>query len=365
MRMPVAIHFLILLILLAVPLRTGATEPAAPATVEDDTLRVEQAVHRAVPFLIRLQKADGGIYEQQYSTSMTALSVMALCAVGYLPSDPGPEGDALRKAIAFLLDEQRVDPTGYYGIKDGGRMYGHGIISLVLADLLGMGVNEEQDRLIRQRLDKAIQVILAAQERKQPGNPHYGGWRYTPDAADSDLSVTIWQLLALRAAKNAGVDVPKKAIDAAVGYLKRSYQSPRGGDGQPTNLKSACAYQPGGGPNFPMGSAGLLALQVCGEYDAPEVRGAADWLKEQKLTPSGGFFFYGTYYYAQGMHQRGGEYAETARRNVTAVLLREQQPDGGWVAATDQERAAGRIYATTMAVLSLSVQYHFLPIYQR
>jgi len=334
------------------------------APAPEVSARIEQAVDRAVPYLLGRQRPDGSITEGQYPTAMTALSVMALCAVGHLPSDQNKEGEAIRKALAYILADGRMDGNGYYG-GDGGRMYGHGITCLMLAEVLAMSPDEKQDKLVRKRLEKGIGLILWSQERKAPGNPHYGGWRYEPPAGDSDLSVTIWHLLALRAAKNAGMDVPKKAIDAAIDYLKRSYSSPRDGSGRPTNLKSACAYQPGGGPSYAMGAAGLLALQVCGQYDSPEVCGSADWLTTQNLDVNQPFFFYGTYYYAQGMYQRGGLYAETAAKSVADVLLKHQQPDGGWQASNGQEAGVGRVYATSMALLSLSVQYHFLPIYQR
>ena len=344
--------------------RLRADEPKDVAPTPEASVRIEQAVDRAVQFLLTRQRQDGAITDGQHPTAMTALSVMALCAVGHLPSDQNKEGEAIRKALAYVLADGRMDANGYYGM-DGSRMYGHGITCLMLAEVLAMSPDEKQDKLVRKRLEKGIGLILWAQERKAPGNPHYGGWRYEPASADSDLSVTIWHLLALRAAKNAGLDVPKKAIDAAVDYLKRSYQSPRDATGRPTNLKSACAYQPGGGPSYAMGSAGLLALQVCGQYDSPEVAGSADWLVGQNLDINAPFFFYGTYYYAQGMYQRGGLYAETAAKSVADVLLKYQEADGGWQGHSGQEAGVGRVYATSMALLSLSVQYHFLPIYQR
>src|SRR5205814_1427099 len=80
------------------------------------------------------------------------------------------------------------------------------------------------DKRIRDRCAKAIELILRAQKVRK-NELFRGGWRYTPDSSDADLSITVWQLMALRAAKNAGMDVPKQAIDDAVGYLKRSYQA--------------------------------------------------------------------------------------------------------------------------------------------
>ena len=161
--------------------------------------------------------------------------------------------------------------------------------------------------------------------------------------------------MALRSAKNAGLDVPSEAIEQAIGYIRRCYH----------DRNEGFAYQAGGHPDYAMVAAGLLSMQVCGEYDAEEVHGAADWLMDRDPHYGHHWFFYGTYYYAQGMYQRGGRHADKARRKVQELLLRRQHDGGYWVADGGQERSAGKVYTTAMAVLSLSVKYHYLPIYQR
>ena len=190
-----------------------------------------------------------------------------------------------------------------------------------------------------------------------------GGWRYNPTDTDADLSVTVWQVMALRAAKNAGLSVPKETIDNAIAYIKRSYYSRRDSAGRILDLKSAFAYQPGSGPAYSTAAEGLLALQVCGEYDAPELQGTVEWLRMNKLKNSNvSHFFYGTYYFAQGMYQRGGASADEARQLVENLLLAEQKENGRW---QNQEANASPVYGTAMAILSLSVRHHFMPIYQR
>jgi hypothetical protein len=76
------------------------------------------------------------------------------------------------------------------------------------------------------------------------------------------------------------------------------------------------------------------------------------------------FFFYGTYYYAQGMYQRGGDYAKQAREMVENILLELQRENGSWI-GSGSEAGAGEVYSTTLAILALAVKYHYLPIYQR
>lgn len=358
-------------ILLALP-RTGWTDdapaaPAAPAQDKPAADKVDLAIGRAIDFLVSLQDKDGAIHELNQNhnlTTMTSMAIMAMAAVGHQPSDDTKQGAAMKKALSYVLRPDRQDVKGYLGGRDGSRMYGHGITTLMLSEMLGMGVDAQMDQVLRDRCRLAIEMIKNSQlVQKDPRNR--GGWRYGPESTDSDLSVTVWQVMALRSARNAGLDVPKEMIDNAVDYIKRCYQSKRSADGKIENMKSACGYEPGRQPEYAMAAAGLLSLQVCGAYDSPEVKGSADWLKEKKVEYGSEWYFYGTYYYAQGMFQRGGDYASSARKLVEETLLPKQGPDGSWQGASGQERGAGKVYATSLAVLSLAVKFHFLPIYQR
>ena len=315
--------------------------------------RGDVAIRKGIAFLVSTQDKDGAIADlPRNQTAMTSLAILALAAVGHQPTDETPEGQAMKKALAYVLRADRQDSQGYLGGADKSRMYGHGIITLMLSEMLGMGVDVQMDQLIRERCRSAIQLILRSQAQPKESR-HQGGWRYLPDAKDSDLSVTVWQVMALRSARNAGMEVPKESIDSAVGYIKRCYK--------PENLKGACGYEPGRRPEYATAATGLLALQVCGEYDSPEAQGSANWLKEKKLEIASEWFFYGTYYYAQGMFHRGGEHALA----VEETLLPNQGPDGSWQGRRGQDRDAGKIYGTSLAILSLAVKFHFLPIYQR
>jgi hypothetical protein len=351
-----------------------AQDSAAPgngqqAVAEPDSVfrkdEVDISVDRAVEWLRSKQREDGAILDRSHDTTMTALSIMAMASVGVQPRDASPAGQSMQRALEFVLRADRVDEKGYFGDRDGSRMYGHGIITLMLTEMLGMGTSKEQDQLLHDRCQKAIDVILSAQKTRKPVQAR-GGWRYTPAAADADLSVSVWQLMALRSAKNDGLDVPASAIADAVEYLRRSYASPLDRNGLPEKKASGFCYEPNqNNPTFTMTAAGLLAMQVCGEYESPLTVGAADWLLTHPPQWKERFASYGTYYYAQGMYQRGGEHAETAEKLVREMLLPKQAADGSWTAENGEERNHGAVYSTAMAVLSLSVKYHFLPIYQK
>lgn len=335
---------------------------AQQAFQKDD---IDSGVSKAIGYLLTQQKPNGSITDRGHENAMTALAIMAMASVGHQPSDPTPEGIAMTRGLRFLLGEGRQDKSGYFGAADGSRMYGHGIVSLMLTEMLGMGVDPAMDAQLHEACEKAIGLIVKSQRVKK-GVQARGGWRYTPDAGDSDLSVSVWQVMALRSAKNDGLDVASATIDDAIGYLKRSFTSPVDTQGVPREAKAGFSYEAnGGGPSFTMTSAGLLAMQVCGQYESPLVAGAADWLLDHPPKWNERFILYGLYYFAQGMHQRGGTHAERAASIVSELLLGQQKPNGSWESSGGEEQNAGTVYCTSMAVLSLSVKYHYLPIYQR
>ena len=324
---------------------------------------VNDALKRAGQYLMSCQDATTGAIHNKLrnETTMTSLAILAFGAMGHQPGDPSAEGKSMKRALEFVLRPANQEPDGYLGKADGSRMYGHGISTLMLAEMLGMGVNEQQDALIRQRARKAIDLILRSQNMPKSDN-NRGGWRYTPDATDSDMSVTCWQTMALRAAKNAGMDVPKEAIDLAVRYIKGLYSS--GGSGSRRTGNDGFGYS-ARGAELSTTSEGLLALQVCGDYDSEEVRGTSERLLKTGIKAGDRWFFYTCYYYAQGMYQRGDKFALEGRKVISEALLPAQSREGWWDGIGGEERQGGKVYATSLAVLALTVKNHFLPIYQR
>ncbi|HSI10876.1 MAG TPA: prenyltransferase/squalene oxidase repeat-containing protein [Chthoniobacter sp.] len=325
--------------------------------------KVDEAMARATQYLMSTQDpATGGIHNKmRHETAMTSLAILAMAACGHQPADPTPEGESMRKALAFVLRPEAQGKDGYFGDTDGSRMYGHGITTLMLSEMLGMGGDAAQDEVIRTKCRLAIDLILRSQKVSK-NDSNRGGWRYSPDSGDSDMSVTVWQTMALRAAKNSGLDVPREAIDDAVGYIRRLYAPDTEARGA-TKL-GGFGYQTKG-REISTTAEGLLAMQVCGQYDTDEVKGASDRLLKDGVRQGERWFFYTTYYYAQGMYQRGGKHADEAKRLVSELLLPLQSREGWWEGINGEERQGGKVYATAMAVLSLSVKNHFLPIYQR
>ncbi len=333
---------------------------------------VKQSVEKAVAFLLSRQREQGCFIDEnrnepvpQHSGALTAMALMGLSSVGHMPSNPTPEGRSVANGLKFMTEKIVPNEDGYLGQSDRSRMYGHGIMTLLYAEMLGQANDEAMDKKIRTRLQNAVALIMRSQDVVK-SEANRGGWRYEPGSSDSDMSASVWQVMALRAAKNAGLTVPKEAIDKAVAYIKRSYRSERDPQGKPLDMQAAFSYEPSGGrQTFATTAAGVLALQVCGEYDALEVTGGTNYLVKNPPALNEAWFFYGSYYYAQCMYQQGGEKASVARQKTEKLLLELQQPNGSWQPKNGNERSAGEVYATALALLSLSVHYHFLPIYQK
>jgi len=333
---------------------------------------VKRSIENASRWLLTQQRTQGCFLDEnkqdpvpQHSGAMTSLAIMALSSIGHMPTDPTPEGRAVDRALQFMMEAIKPTESGYLGQSDRSRMYGHGIMTLMLAEMIGQNQDANMDKQLRNRLQNAIDLIMRSQDVVK-SEVNRGGWRYEPGSSDSDISVSVWQVMALRAANNAGLEVPKEAIDKAVAYIKRSYRSERDPQGFPLNMEAGFSYEPHGGrQSFSTTAAGILSLQVCAEYNAPEVLGGANFLMKNPPGVKEPWFYYGTYYYAQGMFQRGGEQASIARKTTEDLLLSLQKDDGSWRPENGNERSAGPVYATALAILSLSVHHHYLPIYQK
>jgi len=322
---------------------TIAAEPTAPKD------KLEQNIDRALVFLRNMQEKDGSwTYMNEKSHGITSLAVMAFLSAGHVPGE-GPYGATVDKGIRWVLANQQR--TGLFSSDGTNEMYQHGISTLMLAEVTGM-TDSAIARELKPKLEKGVQIILQAQ--KTAPTAHRGGWRYIATSLDADLSVTGWQLLALRAAKNVGCDVPGERIDMAMDYVMRCRDSSSGG----------FCYTSFGSATFACTGTGILCLEVCGKqrHHSREALQAGSYLLKHPVAWNDRYFFYGVYYTSQAMFQLGNNYWNVYRPQLHKVLFDNQQSNGSWIGMSE---AFSPSYSTAMAVLSLTVEYRFLPIYQR
>ena len=314
----------------------------------------DKSVDRALEFLSNTQNRRDGSWtagKAGKSVAVTSLAVMAFLSAGHVPGEAG-HGKAVEKGVRWILDQQQ--PNGVIATDGALEMYHHGIATLMLAEVVGM-LGVERGKEVRAAIEKAVAVILKAQRRDEASD---GGWRYrVAHVQGADLSVTGWQVMALRGAKNVGCDVPTSTIDRAIGYVKRCQDARTGG----------FRYMPFSPVTIPCTGTGILALELCGkkEHRGEAVLSAAAHLIRSENLPrwSDDHFFYGVYHGAQATFQVGGNYWSAYRSRLHQVLLRYQSSSGSWVGGLS-DSPHGPNYCTAMAVLALTVEYRFLPIYQ-
>lgn len=316
--------------------------------------QIDTAIDRALPWLASQQLPSGAwaTGKSGASTGASSLAILAFLASGHFPEE-GPYGRQLTRGIEWILEQQDERGMLLGPSSSHGPMYSHGITTLMLAEVSGM-VGEAQADRCREALERAVRLIIEAQN--QPRSPAAdGGWRYQWTSSDSDLSVTAWQLLALRAARDIGCDVPVQNIDRAIGYIQRLAVEDGGGFGYTSNR----------GTTVTRAGTGIVALEVCGEHRTQQTLAAARYILSHPLTIEESYFYYGAYYCTVGMYKVGGDEWKSVRPALYSTILNAQSPGGFWAPLTGSERQAGRVYATTMSLLALTVENAWLPIYQR
>jgi hypothetical protein len=298
-----------------------------------------KATARALAWLASKQNSDGSWSESRYphNPAITSFAVLAFLSQGHLPNQ-GVYGKEIARATRFLLSCS--GPDGYLVGTRGGNMYAHAMATLALAELYGL----TNDAQIRPVLKKAVDLIVSAQNSE-------GGWRYSPRPSGADISVTIMQVMALRAARNAGLHFNDATLDRAIAYIKRCYNPRTGG----------FSYQPGSSPGFARTAAGVCVLQLTGKYQADEIPRAVQYLKDN--FDSREHYWYGHYYASHAMHQIGGKEWRAWYERMLNAFLPLQQSDGSW--GNRDSSSAGPVYQTAIAVIALSVPMNYLPIFQR
>lgn len=281
---------------------------------------------------------------------VTALCGMAFLAGGSLP-DRGPHAEAVRRTLAYM---QSTALENGYLTDSGTRMYSHAFATLFLAEVYGAAATDAT----KTTLERAVNLIVDSQNE-------LGGWRYNPFDRELDLSVTVCQVQALRAARNIGIRVPATTIERAMEYVQQS-RVPRGPHQGLYYYKIHGRGQYEKPTEYAINAAALTALRSAGIHDDALAAPVLDFLDREYPTLQQWygehyFFWYGSYYAAQAYYQAGGERLRRYFARLVDDLLAAQQQDGRWRNRT----GPGDPFATAVACILLQMPKQYLPIFQR
>ncbi len=351
--------------------------------------KTEEAVEMGLAFLARHQGPEGSwslqgfddaapgatTAETQYllvsDTGASALSLLSFQGAGYSHRDHQYK-DVVRKGLDYLIRNQKADGDLFVALDNESNksvwLYSHALATLALCEAYGM----TQDPELKEPAQKAIDFIVKSQ------NSSLGGWRYSP-GVDSDTSVSGWMLMALKSGRLANLNVPKESFDKVTRWLDLSQKS----DSEP-HLFRYNPYAPdtvtqrhGRVPSKTMTSVGLLMrLHTGWRRDNPSMVQGAEYLRQNLPSlgttrePQRDTYYW--YYSTQVMFHMDGKYWEDWKGSLQP-LLRDSQVRTGQYAGSWNPRLpipdrwaphAGRLYVTTMNLLSLEVEYRHLPLYE-
>ena len=367
--------------------------PTTKVLSEKQWKQVDDSVERGLKWLATQQQPDGAFPAHERSQpAVTSFCLMAFLARGESPAD-GQYQQQLTKAIDFITDQQKPNgliafagpsvvpiPRDYqrveapqYANKPNSigvtAVYNHAISALALCEAYGQ-CNSAQAKKMAPVIEKAIAATLEMQRWGGKAKKNKNGWRYLTKRkeGDSDLSVTGWQLMFLRSARNAGFDVPTESIDGAVKYIENCFWKDRN--------RRVHVYLAGNRSKVTrsMAGAGILAMAHAGKHNSKEAIASGDCLLkydfseyDSEKAPYGkraDRYHYGAVLCTQGMYQLGGKYWEQFFPKLVNAFLANQQDDGSWLTG-GLDQPYGGCYTTSLSILSLSVPDQLLPIFQR
>ena len=306
-----------------------------PLKREEDPVpaAVDNIYTRGLRFLATTQEKDGS-WTGRVGTDpgVVGLAVMAFLAHGEDPNH-GAYAKNIKNSINFILGQQKEN--GYMGSS----MYNHGFATLALAETYGM----HQDPRIATALKNAVDLILSAQKR----NPK-GAWRYSPDDTSADTSVAGCQIVALYAARNAGIPVPDAALEKGLKYMR----SCRGKNGSYGYTSSR-----GGRPTLT--AIGILCESLAKKHETKTYKASAKFLANKLDHRESHYAYYFEYYMAQALFHSDEETWQEWNTKNTRYLSVLQRSNGSFPGSQ------GDVFNTAGALLSLALNYRLLPIYEK
>ncbi|MFN7874204.1 MAG: prenyltransferase/squalene oxidase repeat-containing protein [Pirellula sp.] len=338
--------------------------------------QTELAIERGLQFLAKYQRSDGSWHLEDFGeqvrmrspTAATALALLSFQGAGYTHQQFKYEG-VCKGALGWLIQQQQPNGDLYVRTDTASNanawLYSHSMATLALCEAYGM----TQDEAIRGAAQRAIDFLAEAQD------PVGGGWRYSPRIG-SDTSVTGWVMMALKSAELSGLNVPTKTYDGIQKWIENSQSKDAPYLYRYNWLANTPSTEHGRIPTPVMTSVGLLIRLYTGwKRDNEQMQKGVAWLLERlpaegtRQSPSRDTYYW--YYATQVVFHAGGESWKRWYGALYPILIRTQVESGDYLGSWDPGGTVpdawgafgGRLYVTTLNLLSLEVYYRHLPLY--
>lgn len=337
------------------------------------------AVMRGLEWLARCQRADGSWAlngsvgdgaadgEAQKGPAANPVGATALALLPFLSEGithvrvPAGQEDELaqyqsvvERGLFFLGTLQQQG--GASGELPGG-MYAHALATIVFCEAYGISADER----LRLNAQFAVKYLLHAQHIG-------GGWRYGPNQP-GDMSVTGWVFLAIRSAQLTGIPISEDGLRRAEQFIDTCAVGPAEAIGSRYTYDPRTAERP---EKRSLTAAGLLTREYLGWKQDEEnlTAGAVYLMKNQppeRAASLGDMYYY--YYATQVLHHLEGDDFDLWNYRMRQHLLNTQERDGELAGSWSPEGVphgdrGGRMYATSLALLTLQVYYRHLPMYR-
>ncbi len=303
-----------------------------------------------------------------YEAALSGLALLAFQAGGHYYFNDSQYSETVRRGLDWMVENQQPDGA-LVGSKRGKKfsgeatyhqhhMYEHGIAAFALADACAAAaaLYQPENERYMQALEKAVAFIEKTQHLD-------GGWRYTDDLSrPGDSSVSGWQVLALKSAKEAGVAVSNRCVENTRTFFERRDMHRNGQTGYTDDQILHTDATTG---------VGMLARQfLLDDHDAPLIADAAEHLAREaemkwgdprgKRAESDYYLWYNC---TLGMFQVGGpqwdRWNTVIRDTLVALQEHEGCERGSWEPESRWGDRGGRIYTTALAILTLEVYYRY------
>lgn len=337
---------------------------------EGGTVQSEEAVERGLEWIARHQKSNGSWsldtsgqcreepgcpprFSSVSDTGATGLALLPILAAGHVHNEKGRYQQVLHSGLRWLVKTQKSTGELYTGGSFNSALYSHAIGTMALCEAYGLS----GDKALRAPAQKAVRYLVNSQNRMD------GGWRYFP-GQEGDTSVFGWMIFAMKSASLAGLEVPANTVKRCRLYLDLTAADPTG---------TTYAYMPGRGLTNTMTAEGLLARQYLGwtREDPRIIDGSSLVMADLDVSEERNIYYW--YYATQLLHNMQGpdwkRWNPRVRDGLISLQVRGEGCDrGSWDPMFPDPdrwgRVTGRLYTTSLSLLTLEVYYRYLPLYE-